>query len=169
MRGESEPVPAFFEAAFHRAEPDIQSIRARLPSFPSPPLRVQRVGQLDADLLDQELADLLAEPVKAALRNVSPTLDKRRHDEIYLFLRLILYKFSIFDRSASYGAMLQNLKYRNEWAHRAHCTYALYLRSTIDRRGCASLTDSAGAVPADHDHCAVCLLQGASTHDRAPL
>jgi len=81
-----------------------------------PALRVQRVGQLDANLLDQELADLLAQPVTAALRRASPWLERRYAAEIRMMLRLILYKFSIYDHRASYGAMLQNLQYRNEWA-----------------------------------------------------
>ena len=117
--------PAFYEAAFERARPQIERIRAQIPHFPAPALRVQRVGQLDADLLDQELTDLLAEPLKAALQKVHPVLEKQRHAELYLLLRLLLYKFSIYDRSASYGAMLQNLKYRNEWVHRAHSTHAV--------------------------------------------
>lgn len=114
-----ERAPAFYEAAFERARPQIECIRSQIPHFPSSVLRVQRVGQLDADLLDQELTDLLAEPIKAALQKVNPVLEKQRHAELYLLLRLLLYKFSIYDRSASYGAMLQNLKYRNEWVHRA--------------------------------------------------
>lgn len=117
--------PAFYEPAWERARPHLERIRKQLPYFPSPPLRVQRVGQLDADLLDQELTDLLAEPLKAALQKMNPILAKQRHAELYLLLRLLLYKFSIYDRSASYGAMLQNLKYRNEWVHRAHCTFSL--------------------------------------------
>lgn len=120
----AEPAPAFYEEAFRRAQPQIDRIRARLPKFPSPELRVQRVGQLDANLLDQELAELLIEPVKAALRKASPALEKRRNEDIYLILRLILFKFSIYDHNATYGAMLQNLKYRNEWAHHSHCTYS---------------------------------------------
>ncbi|WFD19398.1 peroxisome assembly protein (Peroxin-2) [Malassezia caprae] len=119
-----ERTPAFYEAAFERARPQIERIRAQIPRFPAPVLRVQRVGQLDADLLDQELTDLLAEPLKAALQKVHPAQERQRHAELYLLLRLLLYKFSIYDRSASYGAMLQNLKYRNEWVHRAHRAHA---------------------------------------------
>lgn len=119
MSGTERP---FYEEAYSRAQPQIEAVRARLPQFSSPLLRVQRVGQLDADLLDEELTDLLAEPVKAALRNVSSTVGTRYTAEIYVLLRLVLYKFSIFDRGASYGAMLQNLKYRNEWAHTTSCT-----------------------------------------------
>ena len=108
--------PAFYEEAYARASSSVARIRDGLPSFPMPELRVQRVGQLDANLLDQELADLLAQPVTAALRRASPSLERRYAAEIRMMLRLILYKFSIYDRRASYGAMLQNLRYRNEWA-----------------------------------------------------
>jgi len=119
---ETAPVP-FYEGAFVQASPEIERIRKDLPNFSSPELRVQRVGQLDSHLLDQELADLLTQPVKNALRKVSPKFEQRYNSELLVALRLILYKFSIYDRGATYGAMLQNLKYRNEWAHRARCTY----------------------------------------------
>ena len=109
-------VPAFYDEAYTRASSSVARIRDGLPSFPMPALRVQRVGQLDANLLDQELADLLAQPVTAALRRASPWLERRYAAEIRMMLQLILYKFSIYDHRASYGAMLQNLQYRNEWA-----------------------------------------------------
>ncbi|KAK4701548.1 peroxin-2, partial [Phenoliferia sp. Uapishka_3] len=41
----------------------LPSIRTALPTFPSPPLRVSRVGQLDGALLDQELEGILAGPL----------------------------------------------------------------------------------------------------------
>lgn len=108
----------FWQAANDDAESAQNSIRRRLPHFPSPPLRVQRVSQLDAELLDSELVSMLLEPVKAALRNIRLTLPTDIEPELLLVLRLVLYKFSIWDRGATYGAMLQNLRYRNEWAHR---------------------------------------------------
>lgn len=111
-----DATPPFYEEAYRRARPDIVRIRSALPTFPSPPLRVQRVSQLDADLLDQELTDLLAEPVKASLRMAFPSLDTQLAPELYLLLRLVVYKFSIYDHGATYGAMLQNLKYRDEWS-----------------------------------------------------
>lgn len=36
-------------------------------------------------------------------------------------LNLVLFKFSVYDSNATYGAQLQNLKYRNEWKHRGPC------------------------------------------------
>lgn len=45
----------------------LASIRKRLPGFPSPVLRVSRVGQLDASLLDNELESILAGPIWKAL------------------------------------------------------------------------------------------------------
>lgn len=107
----------FWQAANEAAEPAQNRIRRRLPHFPSPPLRIQRVSQLDAELLDAELTSMLLEPVKAALRNIRITLPTTMEPELLLALRLALYKFSIWDRGATYGAMLQNLRYRNEWAH----------------------------------------------------
>ena len=107
----------FWQAANQNASPAQRSIRQRLPHFSSPPLRVQRVSQLDAELLDAELTSMLLEPVKIALRNIRMTLPTDLEPELLLMLRLVLYKLSIVDRGATYGAMLQNLRYRNEWAH----------------------------------------------------
>ncbi|CAD6900970.1 unnamed protein product [Tilletia controversa] len=108
----------FWSAARRSAEPAIERIWKRMPSFPSPPLRVQRVNQLDAELLDEELVGLLLEPLKTALANIKATLPSDLEPELFLLLRLVLYKLSIWDNGATYGAMIQNLKYRNEWAHR---------------------------------------------------
>ncbi|PWN48239.1 hypothetical protein IE53DRAFT_206583 [Violaceomyces palustris] len=112
------PSPTFYSQAANSAQQTIQSISRSLPRFPTPTLRVQRVNQLDAQLLDAELTELLLEPVKKALGVVKSTLPADLESELLLFLRLALFKFSIWDRGASYGSMLQNLKYRNEWAHR---------------------------------------------------
>jgi peroxin-2 len=109
---------SYWQSANLAAEPIQSSIRRRLPRFPSPPLRIQRVSQLDAEILDSELTSMLMEPVKMALRNIKSTLPTTLEHEMLLVLRLILYKFSIYERGTTYGAMLQNLRYRNEWAHR---------------------------------------------------
>ena len=34
-----------------------------------------------------------------------------------VLLRFTILRMSLFERGATYGATLQNLKYRNEWAH----------------------------------------------------
>lgn len=108
---------SYWQSANRAAEPIQSTIRRRLPHFPSPPLRIQRVSQLDAEILDTELTSMLMEPVKAALRNIKSTLPQTLEPEMLLVLRLLLYKFSIYERGTTYGAMLQNLRYRNEWAH----------------------------------------------------
>lgn len=108
---------AYWQAANRAAQPVQNSIRRRLPHFPSPPLRIQRVSQLDAEILDSELVLMLLEPVKLAIRNIRSTLPTILEPELLLVLRLIIYRFSIFERGTTYGAMLQNLRYRNEWAH----------------------------------------------------
>lgn len=71
-----------------------------------------RVAQVDAELLDEELVDLLKEQVCDALKYFS---GGHLHDdwsaEIMLALRAILFKLTVWDHDATYGAALQNLKY----------------------------------------------------------
>ena len=110
--------PPFYHSASQAANASIASIRSSLHRFPTPILKIQRVNQLDAELLDRELAELLLDPVKKALGSIRSTLPSDLEPELLLLLKLALFKFSIVDRGASYGSMLQNLKYRNEWAHR---------------------------------------------------
>ena len=110
--------PPFYHSASQAASASIAAIRSSLHKFPTPILKIQRVNQLDAELLDRELAELLLDPVKKALGTIRSTLASDAEPELLLLLKLALFKFSIVDRGASYGSMLQNLKYRNEWAHR---------------------------------------------------
>lgn len=117
------PYERFWSAASSSANPRISAIRRRLPGFPSAPLRIQRVSQLDAELLDEELTTMLLEPLKASLAQIKSTLPADWEPELLALLRLVLYKFSIVDRGASYGAMLQNLRYRNERAHKGGRAY----------------------------------------------
>lgn len=71
-----------------------------------------RVGQVDAELLDEELLDLLKGQAGEALKYFSGGhLKEDWSAEIQLVLRAILFKLSIWDHNASYGAALQNLKY----------------------------------------------------------
>ncbi|CAI4218706.1 unnamed protein product [Parascedosporium putredinis] len=71
-----------------------------------------RVGQLDAELLDEELLDLFKGQVGDALKYIAGGhLKDDWSDEIQLVLRAILFKLTIWDHDASYGAALQNLKY----------------------------------------------------------
>lgn len=116
----SAPLPdyeSYWQAANRAAEPVQSAIRRRLPRFPSPPLRIQRVSQLDAEILDTELTSMLMEPIKMALRNIRSTLPTTLEPEMMLVLRMILFRYSVYERGTTYGAMLQNLRYRNEWAH----------------------------------------------------
>ncbi|KAH0556737.1 peroxisome assembly protein (Peroxin-2) [Trichoglossum hirsutum] len=66
-----------------------------------------RVGQVDAELLDEELLELLRGQAGEALKYFGEDWSA----EILLALRAILFKISIWDHDASYGAALQNLKY----------------------------------------------------------
>ncbi|KAL2023616.1 hypothetical protein VTK56DRAFT_1773 [Thermocarpiscus australiensis] len=88
-----------------------------------------RVGQVDAELLDEELVELLRAQVGDALRyfggvghaggggggsSGSGSSSSILHDweaEISLTLRAVLFKLTVWDHDATYGAALQNLKY----------------------------------------------------------
>ena len=77
-----------------------------------------RVGQVDAELLDEELVELLRGQVGDALRYFGgvagqggSNLRDEWDAEISLALRAVLFKLSVWDHDATYGAALQNLKY----------------------------------------------------------
>lgn len=76
-----------------------------------------RVGQVDAELLDEELVSLLQGQVADALKyfggvgGQGSTIKDDWEAEILLALRAVLFKLTIWDHDATYGAALQNLKY----------------------------------------------------------
>jgi peroxin-2 len=61
--------------------------------------------------LDEELLGLLKTQVGDALKYLGPHLQDDWSQEILLALRAVLFKLSIWDNDASYGAALQNLRY----------------------------------------------------------
>ncbi|RMZ79273.1 hypothetical protein DV737_g3486, partial [Chaetothyriales sp. CBS 132003] len=69
-----------------------------------------RVGQVDAELLDEELLTLMRGQVGDGLKLFGPHLQDDWSREILLALRAILFKLSVWDNDASYGASLQNLR-----------------------------------------------------------
>ncbi|KAF8238819.1 peroxisomal biogenesis factor 2 [Tricholoma matsutake] len=100
-----------WEEAWNRAQPRLSSIRNALNPHDSPDLRIIRVGQLDSELLDQELVQLLQEPLNSALSLINASLKARFEPELSLLIQLTLYKLSIWNTGASYGAKLQDLRY----------------------------------------------------------
>ncbi|KAF1831401.1 hypothetical protein BDW02DRAFT_572082 [Decorospora gaudefroyi] len=70
-----------------------------------------RVGQVDAELLDEELLSLLKDQVGEGLKYLGSHITDNYSAEILLVLRAVLWKLSIWDQNASYGAHLQGLRY----------------------------------------------------------
>ncbi|KAI9692594.1 MAG: peroxisome assembly protein (Peroxin-2) [Bathelium mastoideum] len=70
-----------------------------------------RVGQLDSELLDEELLSLLQGQVGEALKYYGAHLRDEWSPEVLFALRTILFKLTIWDHNASYGAVLQGLRY----------------------------------------------------------
>lgn len=75
MATPSSSSPASWQQLWEAAQPRLQSIQSSLSANTLPPAGIFRVGQLDAELLDQELVQLLQEPLSKALGliNVSIT------------------------------------------------------------------------------------------------
>ncbi|KZS97782.1 hypothetical protein SISNIDRAFT_436411 [Sistotremastrum niveocremeum HHB9708] len=105
----AHPPLDIWQQAWERAQPRLRAISEALPFFPVAQARLTRVGQLDAELLDTELIELLKQPISKALRLIDSTVQGNTEPELTLLLRVVLYKLSIWDRGASYGAWLQNL------------------------------------------------------------
>jgi peroxin-2 len=70
-----------------------------------------RVGQVDAELLDEELLELLKGQVGEGLKYFGSHLQDDWSAEIMLALRAVLFKLTVWDHDATYGAALQNLKF----------------------------------------------------------
>ena len=70
-----------------------------------------RVGQVDTELLDEELLELLRGQVRDGLKYFGSHISQDYTAEISLALRAILFKLSIWDHDASYGAVMQGLRY----------------------------------------------------------
>ncbi len=70
-----------------------------------------RVGQVDAELLDDELLELLKGQVGEGLKYWGSHIADTYAPEILLALRAVLFKLSIWNNNASYGAHLQGLRY----------------------------------------------------------
>ncbi|KAF2731947.1 peroxisomal biogenesis factor 2 [Polyplosphaeria fusca] len=77
-----------------------------------------RVGQVDAELLDEELLALLKGQVGEGLKYFGSHITDSYTPEIVLGLRLILFKLSIWNNNASYGAHLQGLRYTDARTNR---------------------------------------------------
>ncbi|CAL1700537.1 unnamed protein product [Somion occarium] len=107
----SSSPPSSWHQLWEEAQPRLRSIQEALSSQNTPSARVIRVGQLDAELLDQELVQLLQEPVGKALNLIRSAFTSQYQPELTLLIQLILYKFSVWNSGASYGARLQGLKY----------------------------------------------------------
>ncbi|KAL0067568.1 peroxisome assembly protein (Peroxin-2) [Marasmius tenuissimus] len=92
-------------------QPSLSNVKDYLRAVYAPNPRVIRVGQLDSELLDQELVQLLQDPLTKSLATVNAVWARRLEPELTMLIQLALYKFSIWNSGASYGAKLQGLRY----------------------------------------------------------
>ncbi|KAI9248640.1 Pex12 amino terminal region-domain-containing protein [Sporodiniella umbellata] len=114
----SQTVPTEWKTNWEIIQPALSKVRHSLASLKVSSLKVMRVSQLDSEILDNELIDVLKEQLWSALSLFKPTIKERFEPELIALLNLTLFKLSVYDLSTTYGAQLQNLKYRNERMHR---------------------------------------------------
>ncbi|KAI8059373.1 Pex12 amino terminal region-domain-containing protein [Gilbertella persicaria] len=117
LRLPSQPPTSEWNSTWKEIQPALRQVRRSMASLRTSSLKVMRVSQLDSDILDIELFDILKEQLWSALSLFKPTIKETFEPECVAILNLILFKLSIYDSSATYGAQLQNLKYRNERNH----------------------------------------------------
>ncbi|KAL0090999.1 Pex12 amino terminal region-domain-containing protein [Phycomyces blakesleeanus] len=113
----SQPPQQEWQLDWKNIQPALSSVRRSMASLQTSSLKVMRVSQLDSDILDSELFTILKEQLWNALSLFNPAFKESIEPELLALLNLALFKLSIYDTSATYGAQLQNLKYRNEWKH----------------------------------------------------
>ncbi|KAL7321101.1 peroxisome assembly protein (Peroxin-2) [Mucor circinelloides] len=117
LRLPSQTTDTEWNSNWKEIQPALRKVRRSMASLRTSSLKVMRVSQLDSDILDIELVDILKEQLWSALSLFKPTIKENLEPELLAILNLVLFKLSIYDSSATYGAQLQNLKYRNEWKH----------------------------------------------------
>ncbi|KAH8106156.1 peroxisomal biogenesis factor 2 [Cristinia sonorae] len=110
MASSSSSSQTSWQQLWEEAQPRLQSLQSSLLGQPSSPSTF-RVSQLDAELLDSELVQLLQEPLTKSLALINKAFSNNFQAELTLLIQLTLYKFSVWDSGASYGARLQGLKY----------------------------------------------------------
>lgn len=70
-----------------------------------------RVGQIDASILDSELLNMLKDQLWKGFKYFRPDIKDKYESELVLVLKLALFKLTVWDHSATYGAKLQSLKF----------------------------------------------------------
>lgn len=115
LAAERSASDAIRSAQLTRLPPSLRSHVISLLNFPQNSLfgsrPAYRVGQVDSELLDEALLSLLKKQASEGLKLYGAHLKDDWDAELSLLLRAVLWKLSIWDHGASYGASLQGLKY----------------------------------------------------------
>ncbi|KIY74131.1 hypothetical protein CYLTODRAFT_416390 [Cylindrobasidium torrendii FP15055 ss-10] len=102
-----------WEAAWDAAQPRLSALRTALSGYDNhrTPAPINRVVQLDAEILDQELVSVLQEPLNRSLVLIDEGWKGKFEPELTFLIHAALYKLSVWNSGASYGAKLQDLRY----------------------------------------------------------
>ncbi|KAK9463388.1 Pex12 amino terminal region-domain-containing protein [Lipomyces oligophaga] len=69
-----------------------------------------RVGQLDSNILDDELFEILKSQIWEGSKLIQSSWKDRYASELGLILKALLWKVTVWDNSATYGGLLQNIR-----------------------------------------------------------
>ncbi|XP_050413023.2 peroxisome biogenesis factor 2 [Patella vulgata] len=111
----------------------------------SEPVKALRVGQLDADELDNEVLNLTKSQLNHVFKYLQTGVFARYNPEINALLKLVLWKFTVFASGATIGQQILNIQYRDKtslsWiGQRQKIMYALLVI------GCPLLKERSGEI-----------------------
>jgi peroxin-2 len=122
-----------WEKEWERATPLLYTFAAKLGERAPVPLRVLRVNQLDASLLDNELTSIIKTSFTKIFSLFRPSLIDRFTPELDAFLYFIMYRLSLYATGSTYGQRLQNLTYRDERQDYLQATQRIIPPSTLQK------------------------------------
>ena len=121
-------------------EPRLEEIRRKIGHQPQDQLlRVLRVNQIDALVLDNEMLAMLLAMLRPALDRLGSGVFLRYRQILDVVVRLFIYMGTTWRHVQTPGNAFQNLRFRNEGFHRER----RHLARTLEILGIASLCDSA--------------------------
>jgi peroxin-2 len=90
--------------------PELEQLQAAVMGLPVPELIVPRVDQLDAGVLDAELTKLLHMQLQRVCSLFPQGFMERYKHELDALLRLLLWRFTVWEQAPTPGMRLQNLR-----------------------------------------------------------
>ena len=118
---EKEKKEMGWKSEWEKTKPILEQYKSELEQNPLPrgEVKVMKVNQLDSIALDEEIHSLLRAQLFKCFKLFKRSLLTEFKPEISAILDLLVFKFSVYDKCATYGQTLQNLVYVDGYGGRA--------------------------------------------------